>query len=214
MNAQSFLELSKAYDNIIFDYGGIFVDIDYQATVNALQQLTTKTDVSEIYGKKEQVEIFDLLETGKISADEFIDSLAKLLQIEASLHHEIKAAWNAMLKEIHPERVAFLRKIVKEKRVFMLSNINIIHEEFLQNMICADVEHKDFYSLFEEVHFSHKIGMRKPELDTFKYVLDKHRLKASDTLFLDDSSQHVKACSSLGVKSVLLDPANSFIAKF
>ncbi|MCO4754458.1 MAG: HAD-IA family hydrolase [Bacteriovoracaceae bacterium] len=214
MEAQQFNELCKNYDNIIFDFGGIFVDIDYRATVDALQELTTKANVSEFYSKKEQIEIFDLLETGQIDEDQFVEQLGSLLKIDPSARSKVVAAWNSMLKKIHPQRVSFLREFSKQKRVFMLSNINIIHESFLEKMISEDKDIQDFYSLFEYVYFSHKIQMRKPHVETFKHVLTQQNLDPKKTLFIDDSAQHVSACAKLGVKSILLEPANSFIASF
>ena len=70
MKEEDFLNLTNAYENIIFDYGGVFIDIDYNLTVKALQELSD-IDVGTLYSKKEQVEIFDLLETGRIGERDF-----------------------------------------------------------------------------------------------------------------------------------------------
>lgn len=212
MNEKDFDKLMDAHKNIIFDFGGVFIDIDYQLTIKAFQRIS-KANVEPLYSKKEQIEIFDLLEIGKIGEREFIDSLGDILEIEGT-YDEIKNAWNAMLLDIHPGRVEYLRKITKNKRVFMLSNINEIHEAYMVDYFERNSEFSDFYSLFEKVYFSHNIGLRKPNKDAFSYVLEENDLKIEETLFLDDSPQHVEGFAKLGGTAVHLNPPNSFIAKF
>jgi len=212
MKERDFNKLLNEHKNIIFDFGGVFIDIDYHLTIEAFQKISN-ANVDSLYSKKEQVEIFDLLETGKIGEREFIDSLGKILKVESS-YDEIKKAWNAMLLEIHPERVEYLRRISKNKRIFMLSNINEIHEAYMVDYFEKNKEFGDFYSLFEKVYFSHNIGLRKPNKEAFSHVLEQNNLKIEDTLFLDDSPQHVEGFSKMGGTAVHLDPPNSFIAKF
>ncbi|MBC76607.1 MAG: haloacid dehalogenase [Halobacteriovoraceae bacterium] len=213
MKEEDFLNLTNAYENIIFDYGGVFIDIDYNLTVKALQELSD-IDVGTLYSKKEQVEIFDLLETGRIGERDFLEALADILRINKSHVGKVKDAWNAMLLDIHPERVFHLRRLSKSKRVFMLSNINEIHESFMVDYFDKHKNIGDFYSLFEKVYFSHNIGLRKPNVEAFEHVLEENKLDLKKTLFIDDSPQHVEAFSKLGGKAVYLNPANTFITKF
>lgn len=210
MNAEEFNKLIADKDNIIFDFGGIFVDIQYNDTIEELTKLSTEMDAAQFYSKKSQVSFFSDLETGKITQDEFIVLLKDHLKIERN-DTEIIKAWNAMLKEIRVERLVYLRELKKTKKVFMLSNINEIHEKYLDLYIKERPELAGFYDEFDKVYFSHNIGERKPNAKAYETVLKENDLDIKRTLFIDDSPQHVEGALKIGLDAVLLDPPNSFI---
>tara|TARA_B100001971_G_scaffold84647_1_gene78133 strand:+ start:241371 stop:242012 length:642 start_codon:yes stop_codon:yes gene_type:complete len=210
MNAEEFNKLIADKDNIIFDFGGIFVDIQYNDTIEELTKLSTELDAAQFYSKKSQVSFFSDLETGKITQDEFIVLLKDHLKIERN-DTEIIKAWNAMLKEIRVERLVYLRELKKTKKVFMLSNINEIHEKYLDLYIKERPELAGFYDEFDKVYFSHNIGERKPNAKAYETVLKENDLDIKRTLFIDDSPQHVEGALKIGLDAVLLDPPNSFI---
>lgn len=212
MKSTEFEELTKDCDNIIFDYGGIFVDIYHQDTIDSFIRLASSDSADKLYGKHGQTKLFSRLEVGEISPMDFLDELRSVLGSKAS-NEELVKAWCAMLKGIPKERVDFLQKLGTKKRVFMLSNINQIHEDFLAEMIHADPDLKDFYSSFEKVYFSHRIGRRKPDREAFEMVIEENGLDRSRTAFMDDTQGHVDAAISFGLKGVLLDPPNCFITK-
>ena len=56
-----------------------------------------------------------------------------------------------------------------------------------------------FEGLFEEVYYSHEVGIRKPDPKIFDKVLKAHSLKPEETLFVDDSIQHVESAKTLGI---------------
>ena len=210
MNRAEFLKLTENFDTIIFDYGGIFIDIDYELTVKAFGELSKSKDVSSFYNKAKQVKFFSDFETGDISSNEFLSLLRKELALEAS-DDAVIAAWNAMLIRIRQERVDFLEDFSKTKRVFLLSNINQIHEDFLDDYIAANPKMEGLYGYFEKVYFSHKVGLRKPHREIFDLVIQENSLEKDRTLFIDDSSQHVEGAISAGLHAHLLNPPNSLI---
>jgi glucose-1-phosphatase len=210
MKAELFLELSKDVDSIIFDYGGIFIDIDYDRTVQALSKLSKSKDVSVFYTKHKQVTFFSDFEIGKISAGDFLKILKNELEIDAQ-DKIVRDAWNAMLLGIRVERIKFLQELAKNKRVFLLSNINKIHEDYLEDYISSQPGLKGLYGNFEKIYFSHQVGLRKPNREIYDLVLEENSLLAERTLFIDDSSQHVEGAKNAGLKALLLDPPNTFI---
>ena len=117
-----------------------------------------------------------------------------------------------MLLGIQKERIDFIKELKKFKRIFMLSNINLIHEEYAKNYLELNQIY-GFYELFEKVYFSHQIGFRKPHQESFHHVCSNHQLDIKKTLFIDDSAQHIKGASEYGLQTYLLDPPNTFIKK-
>ena len=111
--------------NIIFDLGGVILDLNYQATIDAFVEMGIK-DFSNLYSQKEQKQIFDDFEIGKINSNQFISSIQSLSQNSIS-KDEIINAWNAMLIEINPEKLDYLLSLKERFRIFLLSNTNEIH---------------------------------------------------------------------------------------
>jgi len=67
-----------------------------------------------------------------------------------------------------------------------------------------DFDLEDNSSFFIKDYYSHLMGMRKPNQDIFQFVLDTHGLKPEETLFIDDSPQHLKTANELGMQTYLM----------
>lgn len=210
MKLEQFNQLIAPYETIIFDYGGILLNIDYNKTVDEFVKLSPQLDRDLFYNKKKQIEIFDLLETGRIEPEEFLLKLARHLDhdnIDA-----IKSAWCALLLDLPKERIDFIKELKNQKRIFMLSNINQIHEDHLKKYL-AEIQESDFYDHFEKAYFSHHIQMRKPNIEIFEFVIEDNNLDPSKTLFIDDSPQHIEAAKKTGLNTFWLENANTLITK-
>ncbi|TLX71670.1 HAD family phosphatase [Labilibacter sediminis] len=189
--------------NIIFDWGGVITNIDYGATINAFEKYGIE-NFEEYYSKTHQSELFILHETGQISPDEFRASLIKETRVPIS-DEELDSAWMAMLKETPFENIELLESLKNKYRLFLLSNTNAIHvkrySEVLKEKLGLDNGLSD---LFEEVYYSHEVGMKKPDVKIFKYLMEENKLKPSETLFIDNSIQNIDAAKSLGLKTIQL----------
>ena len=184
--------------NIIFDLGGVILDINYQATIDAFVEMGIK-DFSNLYSQKEQKQIFDDFEIGKITSNQFISSIQSLSQNSIS-KDKIITAWNAMLLEINTEKLDYLLSLKERFRIFLLSNTNEIHISKFEAGLVKKNELKKFYNCFEKVHYSSRLSLRKPNLDCFKKVLNINKLNASETIFIDDSKQHIEGALKCGIK--------------
>lgn len=107
------------YEAVIFDFGGVFFEIDYNAPVRAFEALGMDS-FAEAYSQAQQNEIFDLLETGKIPGEEFYIWIASYLP--NATRQQLVDAWNSILLYLHPERVDHVFTL-KEKgvRTFLFS---------------------------------------------------------------------------------------------
>ena len=209
MTKDEFLKLTGNFKNIVFDYGGILIDLDYDIAVRNLTRLSERSDASNIYSKSKQLPFFSSYEKGNINCDEFLSKLMSHLDIPAKKKEETKEAWNSMILDLHQERVNFIRELRKSKRLFILSNINQLHEDYVDSYLEKNESVKDFYSLFEKVYFSHHLGFRKPEPEIFEYILNDSQLKKEETFFIDDSPQHVEGARSVGLTAYHLERPNT-----
>ena len=185
----------KNIKGIIFDLGGVILNIDYDLTIKEFEKIGVQNSTS-YYSKSEQKKLFDDLETGKISEKEFIDSI-KLKTNNAS-DDQIKNAWNKMLLNLPLERLLFIKSMMCNYQTFLLSNTNSIHISCFKNGLDAS-EWKLFVSVFNKIYFSYEIGMRKPSAKIFEYVLKDNHLQAENVLFIDDSIQHINAAKKIGI---------------
>ncbi len=193
---------SEKVDNVIFDLGGVILNLSYQKTIQAFSELAG-VDASELYTQHKQDPIFDALETGQISPSIFRDRLRELFQMEAT-DHQLDRAWNALLLDIPQERLAFLREVSKKKRIFLLSNTNSIHKEAFDQDILSRFGLQSLDVFFEKAYYSHQMGDRKPNTSIFLKVLNQNDLLPSRTLFIDDSIQHIETARSIGLHTFFM----------
>lgn len=176
-------------NSIIFDFGDVFINLDKQATVNGLNKLGLTEWNEDMNNLNIQ------FETGKITRDDFLQGIQK--QIPQASTIEIMEAWNAILLDFPLYRLEFLQMLSKKYRLFLLSNTDAIHIETFEQK-SGTTFYSDFYQCFEQVYFSFEIEMRKPNLEIFNYVLNKHELQAKRTLFVDDKKENTDAAAQLG----------------
>ena len=210
MNQEEFENSLRGIEAIIFDYGGIFVDIFHARTIQEIKAKSSHEAVEKLYGKHAQTDLFDRLETGNISENAFLEELKSAAGFQGELH-ELKKAWCAMLGAHPHQRLDYIKKLSRKYRIFMLSNINIIHEDFLEEKIKQDPRLAGFYEAFEKVYFSHHIGIRKPDASAFELILNENGLSGKNVAFVDDTKGHVESARKLGLRGIHLDPPNTFI---
>lgn len=204
--------MNNQFDNIIFDLGGVILTLDYQKTIDEFSNLIS-ADFKESYSQYQQLSFFDKYERGEITSEQFRNEIRTAFNITSS-DQEIDFAWNAMLGIIPNERIELLIKLKKEKRTFLLSNTNEIHLKEFNRIIKSNNNINGLSSLFEKDYYSHLVGMRKPERRIFDFVLNQNNLKAEETLFIDDSIQHITGARIVGINSILIDKDNSIINLF
>ncbi|PRY12804.1 putative hydrolase of the HAD superfamily [Pontibacter ummariensis] len=190
--------------NIIFDLGGVIINIDYNKSIQELQKLC-KDNCNVAFSQKEQSHLFDLYETGVSSSDEFRNNLRETYKIEAT-DEQIDHAWNAMLLDIPKERIDLLLELGKKYRIYLLSNTNAIHMKRFNEIVEHSFTIPSLDSLFEQSYYSHLIGQRKPNAPVFEMILEQNGLKREETLFIDDSIQHIESAKKIGLQTLHLQP--------
>tara|TARA_B000000477_G_C6076508_1_gene221184 strand:+ start:27 stop:650 length:624 start_codon:yes stop_codon:yes gene_type:complete len=187
----------KKIDNIIFDLGNVILNIDYQSTIKAFEKIGIK-NAEILYSKSSQTKIFDQLETGKITKEDFILEIQKI--IPKASKSKIINAWNAIIKDLPESRIDILKNLKDKFSIFLLSNTNSIHIDYIVKKIGGG-KYDEFYNLFDKVYYSHEVKLRKPDPNIFKLVINENNLKIKNTLFIDDSIQHINSAKKLGLQT-------------
>jgi putative hydrolase of the HAD superfamily len=201
----------KNIKNIIFDYGNVIFRIDFRKAQHAFKQLGI-SNTDDFFGHRQQDQIFDKFDRGEVSADEFRAYVKQKIGNPAITDQQITDAWNSLLLGIAPGNHDLLLKFKAKYRTFLLSNINDIHYTYIMNYLKTDFGFENNEHLFERTYYSHLIGKRKPEIDFFEQVLAENNLKAEETLFIDDSPQHLEAAKTLGIQTFLMTAPDTLAA--
>jgi putative hydrolase of the HAD superfamily len=199
--------------NIIFDLGGVIIDIHYQKTIEQFKSIGF-TDFETIYSQLKQTHLFDLLETGKIPPQSFYMELQKFHN--HATNEQIKTAWNSMIGELPYQHVNLLKLLKKRYRTFLLSNTNPIHIEYFLNCIQEKFNYNPLLEMFEHTYYSHEIGYRKPDTNAYNYVLRDAGIKASETVFIDDLEINIAGAKDAGLHTYHLSeqPLQSLFKQF
>jgi len=195
--------MKNKYQNIIFDLGGVIINLDYQKTAAAFRNLGASA-FEEIYSHKKQQSLFDDFEKGTLSNAQFRDEIRKYLIIKTS-DDVIDAAWNAMLLDVPKYRLDAIESLKPDYRIFLLSNTNKIHVNAFTQGLHQSYGSNPFEQLFEKVYYSCLMNMRKPDKEIFDFVLRENNLQPEDTLFIDDSPQHIEGARKSGITAHLLE---------
>ncbi len=190
--------------NIIFDLGGIFIEIHFSATEKAFYDLGV-TNWSRFYTQSTASELFEKLETGKITPEEFYEGFRKESGSELK-DKEIRNAWNAMLGTFPAERIDWLEKIGKRYNIYLFSNTNLIHYHAFQKIYRESTGKQNFDDYFIKAYYSYQLGLRKPYPGSFIKLLQAENLNPAETLFIDDTAKNIEGAKLAGLQTILLLP--------
>jgi glucose-1-phosphatase len=190
--------------NVIFDLGGVLLDIDTAKTEAAFEQLGIK-DFKNNYSLHKADSLFDDLETGKITEAVFYDGIRNISKSSLT-NAEIRDAWNALLLDFRTESLAFLQQLSVKYKLYLLSNTNSIHLKAFNQIFIRDTGKTSLDSYFTKAYYSNIIGLRKPHASIYSFVLSDADLIAAETLFIDDLINNIEGAKALGIQTHHLLP--------
>ncbi len=203
----------EKFKNIIFDYGNVIFAIDFAKTQNALSQLGIG-NIEDFFAHKGHHKIFDDFETGSISPAEFRDGIRTIAKKPELTDQQIDDAWNSLLIGVSGDNHKVLLEMKEKYRTFLLSNNNKIHYDWIMSYLQKDFGIANYDNYFEKAYFSQDTGMRKPNPAIFEMVMKEHNLSFDDTLFIDDSPQHIEGAKIAGLNTLLMDVHPENLASF
>ena len=189
--------------NVIFDYGNVIFTIDFNRTQAAFNALGI-TNVESFYAHKTQHPIFNQFEKGEITAAEFRNGIREISEHPNLTDEQIDHTWNSLLIGVPKGNHELLLKVKEKYRTFLLSNINEIHLDYIQSYLKKEFNIDGNEVFFEKIYYSHLVGKRKPNREIFEQLLSENNLNPNETLFIDDSPQHLETATNLGIQTYLM----------
>ncbi len=196
------------FRNILFDLGGVIVDINVQATFRAFYELGFPADLMQ-YPHAMSTDLFFRYETGKLDTDQFRDAIRKSTGVEMS-NRAFDEAWNAMLVGIPKERTVLLKRLSEQYALYMLSNTSSLHVEVFEKMY-RKVAGVSMHEVFTKIYYSHEIGWHKPDREAWEFVVKDAGIRPGETLFLDDNIHNIKVAQELGFQAIHIHERTSLM---
>lgn len=186
--------------NIIFDLGGVVIDLDRDHAVHALANLGV-ADADTLLGQYAQKGPFLLLESGLVTAARFYDGILPLCH-PGTTCGEIQDAFERFLVDLPVERLAAIRALRKKGfKVFMLSNTNpVMYNHWIDLAFRQEALTVNDY--FDGIVLSYQERICKPDPQIFKNLIERYHLEPSETLMLDDSAANCDSARSVGLNAI------------
>lgn len=201
----------KNIKNIIFDLGGVLINLDPDRTRRSFQSFFPSKDQYELfYQIMTEESILNDHETGKISDEFFIETIQRLVPKKIS-NYDIVNAWNAMILDFPKERITLLRKIRQKYTIFLLSNTNHIHLQLARQRVMLDAGIDDLDAEFDRAFYSHILQERKPGKRIFELVCQQAHINPHETCFIDDNTINLTGAEQIGILTIK-HTANSDLA--
>ena len=197
----------KDVKNIIFDLGGVLLNINYHKTADAFKQLGVH-QFDELYSQANANHLFEALETGEISEEEFYNAIHPYCSANTT-REQIQTAWNAMLLDFRIDSLTILETLKDKYNLFLLSNTNSIHLQAFNQKLREETGKISLDAYFIKSYYSHIIQIRKPYAATYQWVLNDGNMIAAETLFIDDSVNNITGAKEAGIRTHLLLPAET-----
>ena len=185
---------------IVFDLGGVLVDLDYESCVRAFREVLGYERITEILDLWHQKGIYGDMEAGLITADEFRAEVLRESR-PGCVPSDVDRAMAGLLVGMDPAKVPLLERLAERYPLYGLSNNNEIsvkrmHEIYEENGL-------DWQRVFRKEFISSRMKMLKPSRAIFDAAAAEIGLPPSEILFVVDSQKNVDGALDAGWQAIL-----------
>ena len=201
--------MDNSIKNLVFDFGGVLIDIDIERCVDAFRTLGFAADA--LVGKYHQQGVFRDFELGNISSEVFCQAVrhdaGRLVSDE-----QIVEAWSRMLVSIEPVKLEKLLELRKRYKVFLLSNTNVLHWNASLPMFAQGGLRVTDY--FDDIFLSFEMHLSKPDVRIFQSLVCRAGIFPHETVLIDDSAANCEAARSLGWHTFRVEAGADWLSSF
>lgn len=205
--------LGEGIKNIIFDLGGVIIDIDPMLSVNAFAELSGQ-DIGLENIFPEEDNFFLDYELGNISSDGFVEAIQKTCGCREIKYEDVRYAWCALIGGIDMRRFETLDKLKGNYRTFVLSNTNAFHIERVHEIFPTVETGREFESYFEKCFYSQDMHMHKPDREIYEAVIAATGINPAETLFIDDRAVNFSGATEAGLRTYHLTGGETILDIF
>jgi putative hydrolase of the HAD superfamily len=193
--------------NIVFDFGGVIVDLNRAAAVKTFKELGIG-NIEEMLDPYRQKGIFRRIEEGSLSREDFYAEIRKITGKNIA-DKDIDQGFHDFLMPVDQKKLDYILELRKKYRILLLSNTNDITMSWARSEQFSPAA-KPLNYYFDELYLSYQLGCMKPDLVIFQMMSKLAGIDPAETLFIDDSEANIEAGKTLGFKTFLFGKENSF----
>lgn len=194
---------------LIFDMGGVLVDLDIEDCKRAFKEELGYYSIDEIIDACHQKGIYGDLEEGMLEADEFRRIVLSESRPGALPEDVDRAMWH-ILVGIEPYKADMLKRLSESYDLYLLSNNNPICLPCSAGMF--EKAGIPLEKIFRKCYYSFEMKALKPSPAFYKAVVEDIDLPSEDMLFIDDSMRNVEGAVEAGLPAVFYDPGSDLEA--
>ena len=190
----------KPITNIIFDFGGILVDLCPQVSFQEFKALGVH-DIEEMLNPYRQKGLFYQLEMGLLGADEFAHALSEHAGRTISTE-DVRRALVHFVRPPRPERFEYIAALRPRYKVYVLSNSN----PYMMGYACSAAflpNSKGLMDYIDGLFASHLMHKMKPDAEIYEEMIRQTGMDPAESLFIDDSKDNIAAAAALGFQTLL-----------
>ncbi len=197
--------------NIVFDLGGVLLHIDHQRTYDKMSEVLNRSFSPEDMTPEMHKLLLDF-ETGTISTEVFIWNIQRMSLRGVPSGNQVAEAWNAMLLGWNEGVFQLLEALRARYKVYLLSNTNEIHLQWILITLKHQYEISDWDTrFFDQTFYSHRVGMRKPNKEIYDHVVENTGIIPENTLFIDDTPANLETPREAGWQTYLHHPDDDIV---
>ena len=182
--------------NIVFDLGGVIIDLDRQESVNRFVAMGI-ADAGDMLNPYRQHGVFLQSEDGSITAEGFIEKLSEMSG-KALSYETVSQGWLGFLKKVSQEKLDYILSLRADYKIYLLSNTNPFVMDFANTTAFSEAG-KPITEYFDKIYASCEMKVAKPHREIFELMLADSGMIPSETLFLDDGEANVKMGAAMGL---------------
>ncbi len=189
--------------NIIFDLGGVVIDLDRQCCVDSFTRIGFP-QADNLISCYHPAEFFNQLERGQISLEEWCEIIRSQSDNKEMTNESICAAYGDILVEIPIYKLRLIESLRKRGfKVYALSNINPAVMGKIKKMFAADGKEMEEY--FDKMYLSYEMKSLKPDPEIFEMLIKDSGIVPEETLYIDDSEHNIVAGKEFGLQVYLAE---------
>lgn len=195
----------KQIKAIIFDMGGVLVDLDIEDCKAAFRSMLGFEAIDELIDPCHQKGIWGDLEEGIISAEDFRAQILAGSRPGSAADLVDKAMWH-ILAGISPYKAELLNRLAESYDLYLLSNNNAIcmpRSRRIFEEVGAPLE-----KVFKKSFLSYEMKALKPSEAFYKSVMEQIGLPSENMIFIDDSQKNVDGAEAAGLPAVYYQPGS------
>lgn len=140
-----------------------------------------------------------------LSDEEYLKEANKIVNDETNILYITRALINKLYKVKDREIFKKVKEINSDVKIVIATN----HVSFVKDFI-----NNNFDTMYlDDLIISAEINKIKPNLDFYKYVLDKYKIEANELLFLDDNMENINKAKELGIQTIKVEKNSNLVSE-